>query len=92
MKVAVTYTERWRRTVVIDLDEEFDGWMAEAGVPVSEATASDVKEFLEADGDFVYRWGHDATPGSDDRDEFDYLDIDEVEIPTAAELAAEGLS
>jgi hypothetical protein len=81
MKVAVTYTEKWRRTVDVEInDDEFADWNGD-----EEITSTAIREYLEEEDS---RWAHPDYPGSQDDDEFDHLDIEEVEIPTEAELAA----
>jgi hypothetical protein len=81
MKIAVTYTEKWRRTVDVEInDDDFADWNAG-----EEVTSSAIREYLD-EGDT--QWAHRDYPGTDDLDEFDHLDIEDVEIPTEAELAA----
>ena len=81
MRIAITYTEKWRRTVDYDIDDaEFAEEFGD-----DEPTASNVQQFLEDRPDMD--WAHMDYPGEQELDEFDHLDIEEIEIPTAEEVA-----
>lgn len=83
MKIAVTYTELWRRTVDVDLDDDdLAAWKGDDSPP----TTSEISDYLESE---YIPWALAERPGSVELDEFDHLRVEDVEIPTAAELAAQ---